>query len=188
MTDIFQNAPDRIKLPIAFDAQRLLDELARDLSKPFLYYSVVMLAVPGDIATHTGASRIPSKDNGDLSDIPYTQSILEHFRAHTTLTLARLLRLEAGAEVKEHTDPTLGLDVEDSVVRLTIPITPTSDVDFVLNGTAVPMQAGECWYMKLNDPHRVLHHGTEERVNLTLDVVPNDWVLEQLGLGAPVQA
>jgi len=177
-------ASDRIKLPLRYDAQRMLDELSRDMAKPFMYYSVVMLAVPGDISTHTGASRTPSKDNGDLSDIPYIKSIIEEFRAHTTVTLARLLRLEAGAEVEEHTDPTLGGGVRGSVVRLTSPITPTDDVDFVLNGAPVPMQPGECWYMKLNDPHRVLHHGTQERVNLTIDVVPNDWVLDQLGVAA----
>lgn len=177
-------ASDRIKLPLHYDAQRMLDELSNDLAKPFLYYSVVMLAVPQDMSTHTGASRAPSKDNGDLSDIPYIKSIIDDFRAHTVVTLARVLRLEAGAEVKEHTDPTLGLDVPDSVVRLTIPITPTHDVDFVLNGEPVPMQPGECWYMKLNDPHKVLHHGTSERVNLTIDVVPNDWVMDKLGVAA----
>ena len=179
-----KQASDRIKLPMQFDAQRMFEELSRDLAKPFLYYSVVMLAVPGDVSTHTGASRRPSKDNGDLSDIPYIKSILDEFRENTVVTLARVLRLEGGAEVKEHTDPTLGLDVPDSVVRLTIPITPTDDVEFLLNGAPVPMQPGECWYMKLNDPHRVLHHGTEERVNLTIDVVPNDWVLDQLGVAA----
>ncbi|MGP6086651.1 aspartyl/asparaginyl beta-hydroxylase domain-containing protein [Antarctobacter jejuensis] len=177
-------AEDRIKLPMHYDAPRMLDEIAKDLSRPFLYYSVVMLAVPKDMSKHTGASRAPSKDNGDLSDIPYIKSIIDEFRAHTVVTLARLLRLEGGAEVKEHTDPTLGLDVPDSVVRLTIPITPTDDVDFLLNGAPVPMQPGECWYMKLNDPHQVLHHGMAERVNLTIDVVPNDWVLDQLGLAA----
>ncbi|WP_299627044.1 aspartyl/asparaginyl beta-hydroxylase domain-containing protein [uncultured Tateyamaria sp.] len=177
-------AADRIKLPLQYDAQRMLDELSKDMAKPFLYYSVVMLTVPPDMSAHTGASRAPSKDIGDLSDIPYIKSIIEEFRAHTVVTLTRLLRLEAGAEVKEHTDPTLGLDVPDSVVRLTIPITPTDDVDFVLNGEPVQMQPGECWYMKLNDPHSVLHHGTTQRVNLTIDVVPNDWVLEQLGVAA----
>ena len=93
-------ASDRIKLPLHYDAQRMLDELSNDLAKPFLYYSVVMLAVPQDMSTHTGASRAPSKDNGDLSDIPYIKSIIDDFRAHTVVTLARVLRLEAGAEVK----------------------------------------------------------------------------------------
>ena len=44
------------------------------------------------------------------------------------------------------------------------------------------MQPGECWYMKLNDPHRILNASDRERVNFTIDVVPNDWVLEMLGL------
>jgi len=178
------NAPDRIKLPIAFDSDRILAELERDLAKPFTYYSVVMLTVPEDMNAHDGASRAPSKDNGDLSDIPYIKSIIDDFREKTVVTLVRLLRLEAGAEVARHTDPTLGLDVPDSVVRLTIPISPTDDVDFLLNDTPMDMKPGECWYMKLNDPHQITHHGASERVNMTIDVVPNDWVLDQLGLAA----
>ena len=177
-------APDRIKLPIAFDSDRMLAELERDLSKPFLYYTVIMLTVPPDMSAHTGASRTPSVDHGDLSDIPYIKSIIDGFRDKTIVTLARLLRLEAGAEVARHTDPTLGLDVPNSVVRLTIPITPTEDVDFMLNDVPMDMKPGECWYMKLNDPHQITHHGRTERVNMTLDVVPNDWVLDQLGLAA----
>lgn len=178
------HAPDRIKLPIEFDSHRMLAELERDLAKPFTYYSVVMLTVPPDMSLHDGASRAPSKDNGDLSDIPYIKSIIDDFRDVTVVTLVRLLRLEAGAEVALHTDPTLGLDVPDSVVRLTIPISPTYDVDFLLNDAPMEMKPGECWYMKLNDPHQVIHYGTSERINMTIDVVPNDWVLEQLGLAA----
>lgn len=181
---MFESAPDRIRLPMSFDAERLQAEIAKDCQRPFLYYSVVMLAKPPNLREHNGASRAPAIDSGDLSDIPYIKGIIDDLRAVTTVTLVRLLRLEPGAEVKEHTDPTLGLDVPDSVVRLTIPITATEDVDFYLNGEPVPMQAGECWYMKLNDPHRVLHRGQTERANLTLDVVPNDWVLDQLGLQA----
>lgn len=177
-------APDRIKLPIEFDAARMLADLERDLSKPFTYYNVVMLTVPQDMSTHTGASRAPSVDNGDLSDIPYIKSIIDGFREKTVVTLVRLLRLEAGAEVARHTDPTLGLDVPDSVVRLTIPISPTDEVTFLLNDTPMEMQPGECWYMKLNDPHEITHRGTTERVNMTIDVVPNEWVLDQLGLAA----
>jgi hypothetical protein len=175
-------APDRIQLPIQFDAAALQAELAGIKARPYVYYYVDMLCIPPDMSKHTGASRAPAIDHGDLSDIPVLKSIIEYFRAHTTVTLARLLRLEPGAEVKQHTDPTLGLDIDDSVIRLTVPITDPTNVTFWLNDTPTQMQPGECWYLKLNDPHRILNASDKERVNLTIDVVPNDWVLAQLGL------
>ena len=38
------------------------------------------------------------------------------------------------------------------------------------------MKPGECWYMRLTDPHKVINNGSTERVNLTIDIIPNDWV------------
>lgn len=175
-------APDRIRLPVQFDASALQAELASMNPPPYIYYYVDMLCIPPDLSVHTGASRVAAVDHGDLSDLPVLQSILTYFRAHTTVTLARLLRLEPGGEIKPHTDPTLGLDVEDSVVRLTLPITDPENVIFWLNDEPVEMQPGECWYLKLNDPHRVLNRSAQERVNLTIDVVPNAWLLEQLAI------
>lgn len=175
-------APDRVRLPIRFDAGALQAEVAAMNLRPFTYYDVTMIAGPPDMSRHHGASRVPSVDYGDNRDIPVLQGIVDYFRAHTVVTLARLLRLQPGAEVKEHTDPTLGLDVEESVIRLTVPITDPSGVTFWLNGAPMDMQPGECWYMKLNDPHRILNESGADRVNLTLDVVPNAWVLGMLGV------
>jgi quercetin dioxygenase-like cupin family protein len=175
-------APDRIQLPISFDAAALQAEVSAMKTRPYVYYYVDMLCIPPDLSQHTGASRAAAIDHGDLSDIPVLKGIIEYFRQHTTVTLARLLRLEPGAEVKQHTDPTLGLDIEDSVIRLTIPITDPTGVTFWLNDVPIEMQPGECWYMKLNDPHRILNASDRERVNFTIDVVPNDWVLKMLGL------
>jgi hypothetical protein len=87
-----------------------------------------------------------------------------------------LLRLAPGGIVDEHTDPTLGLQVEQSVIRLTIPILTNEAVEFFLNGNPVPMKPGECWYLRLTDPHRVVNAGTTERINMTIDMVPNEWV------------
>ncbi len=80
--------------------------------------------------------------------------------------------------VKEHTDPTLGLEEEESMIRLTIPIDNNDGVSFYLNDTLVPMNVGECWYLRLTDPHRVVNNGTTDRINLTIDVIPNDAIKE----------
>ena len=90
--------------------------------------------------------------------------------------MVRLLRLAPGSVVKEHTDPTLALEVVESVIRLTIPILNNDKVEFFLNGIPVPMQPGECWYLKLTDPHKVINDGETERINLTIDMIPNDWL------------
>ena len=97
-------------------------------------------------------------------------------KQHTKVTLVRILRLAAGNIVKEHCDPTLGLEVPKSVIRLTIPILNGDGVVFYLNGEPVPMLPGECWYMRLSDPHSVVNSSSEDRINLTIDMIPNDWV------------
>ena len=51
------------------------------------------------------------------------------------------------------------------------------------------MQAGECWYLDLGLPHRVVNAGTEARVHLVLDCEPNAWlcgVLEAAGVSTAV--
>ena len=107
---------------------------------------------------------------------PCLRGVVEGFRAHTRVTLVRLLRLEAGAVIQEHNDPTLGLEVEDSVIRLTVPILSTDAAQFFLNGTVVPMQPGECWYLRLSDPHSIVNGSAVTRVNMSIDMEPNDWV------------
>ncbi|MEH6536058.1 MAG: aspartyl/asparaginyl beta-hydroxylase domain-containing protein [Psychroserpens sp.] len=110
----------------------------------------------------------------ELNTSPYLKSVIDSFREITTVTLVRLLRLAPHSEVKEHNDPTLGLEVEKSVIRLTIPIAKNNDTTFYLNSIHVDMQPGECWYLKLTDKHRVLNAGNTERVNLTIDMIPNE--------------
>jgi len=38
------------------------------------------------------------------------------------------------------------------------------------------MKPGECWYLRLTDPHRIVHGGRLERVNLSIDMAPKHWV------------
>jgi quercetin dioxygenase-like cupin family protein len=115
-------------------------------------------------------------DTPALKASPYLSGVVDTFRPHSDVTLVRLLRLAPGGIVDEHTDPTLGLQVEQSVIRLTIPIFTNEAVKFFLNGNPVPMKPGECWYLRLTDPHRVINAGTTERINMTIDMVPNEWV------------
>jgi|GEM_PF-6244963 hypothetical protein len=56
--------------------------------------------------------------------------------------------------VKEHTDSR-----DDSVIRLTVPISQNYKVQLFLNEIEVPTQSGECWYLKLTEPHRMINDG-----------------------------
>jgi hypothetical protein len=184
-------AADRIRLPISFDAGRMLAEIrALDL-RDFIYYDVLPLRSPAHLVDPSLPAPPAADDYADgswtewldtaiLRVSPYLLGVINSFRAHTDVTLVRLLRLEAGAIVDEHTDPTLGLQVENSIVRLTIPVQSNEGVEFFLNDSPVPMAPGECWYLRLTDPHRVINAGSSERINMTIDMVPNEWLTSLL--------
>lgn len=179
--------PDRVKLPFVFDVDKMREEYEKMNFGMFIYYSVIPLRAPAHLVDTSLPFPPPADDYADgswtdwmdtpeLVQSPYLTSVIDTFREHTKVTLVRLLRLEQGAEVKEHTDPTLGLEEKKSVIRLTIPIINNEQVTFYLNGTPVPLKEGECWYLRLTDPHRITNDGDGERVNLTIDMIPNEWI------------
>jgi hypothetical protein len=139
-----------------------------------------MLPEPPPADDYADGSWTDWLDTDLLTRSPYLMSIVDHFRAHTKVTLVRLLRLSPGATVREHTDPTLGIHIHTSVIRLTIPIFTNPEVEFYLNNEIVPLQAGECWYLRLTDPHRINNKSDVERINLTIDMIPNEWVFDLL--------
>ena len=178
---------DRVKLAFSLDVQKMKEEVNSFDLNDFIYYNVIPLRNAAHLVDPSLPFPPPADDYADgtwtewmdtpaFLALPYLQSVVDSFRQHTRVTLIRLLRLAPGSEVKEHTDPTLGLEIERSVIRLTIPICGTEGEDFYLNDKIVPMQAGECWYLRLSDPHKITNHGTEARINLTIDMAPNDWV------------
>ncbi len=178
---------DRIKLPYSFDVQKMNTEVNALNLQPFEYYDVLPLRAPAHMIDATLPLPPPADDYADgswtdwldspeLKNAPYLNSIIDIFKKHTKVTLVRLLRLAPGAVVKEHTDPTLGLEVERSVIRLTIPILNKDKVEFFLNNKIVSMIPGECWYLRLTDPHKINNLGDTQRINLSIDMIPNDWV------------
>ena len=178
---------DRIKLPFTFDVNKMLAEFEALKLDHFEYYNVIQLRAPAHLVDTSLPFPPPASDYADgswcdwmdtpeLAQCPYLASVINTFKEHTDVTLVRLLRLAPDSVVKEHTDPTLGLEIDKSVIRLTIPILNKENIEFFLNNTPVPMQPGECWYLRLTDPHRVNNYGQTERVNLTIDMRPNDWI------------
>ena len=179
---------DRIKLPLSYDVAKMQEEVTAMGLESFTYYKVIPLRAPAHVVDPSLPFPPPADDYADgtwtewsnteeLKSSPYLMSILEEFQKHTRVTLVRMLRLQPGAEVQEHTDPTLGLHIERSVIRLTIPVFRDFDnIEFYLNGETIPMKEGECWYLRLTDPHKIINRSTNERINLTLDMEPNEWV------------
>lgn len=178
---------DRIKLPYEFDVSKMLEEFKALTFGEFEYYSVIPLRAPAYTIDRTLPEPPPADDYADgswtdwmdsphMEKLPYIKSIVDMFRANTKVTLVRLLRLAPKAVVRAHTDPTLGLEIHKSVIRLTIPIVNNDKVIFYLNETPVPMKVGECWYLRLTDTHRIVNDGDDERINLTIDMIPNDWI------------
>lgn len=182
-----QKNEDRIQLPLYFDVKKMIDEYNKMSKNEFEYYSVIPLRSPAHFVDSSLPFPPPADDYADgswtdwldtdqLKNAPYLQEIVDFFRKNTKVTLVRLLRLAPKSRVKEHTDPTLGLEIEKSVIRLTIPIIGNDNVTFYLNNTPVNMKYGECWYLRLTDPHKIINEGDTERVNLTIDMRPNKWV------------
>lgn len=178
---------DRIKLPFTFDVAKMQAELAALAQQQFVYYKVIQLRAPAHLVDTTLPFPPPAEDYADgtwcdwldtpeMDASPYLKSVVEFFKENTRVTLVRLLRLAPESIVKEHTDPTLALEEEKSVIRLTVPIMSNDQVEFYLNDELVPMDLGECWYMRLSDPHRVINNGPTERINLTIDMEPNEWI------------
>ena len=178
---------DRVQLPFQFNVAKMLAETKALATDQFEYYKVIQLRAPAHLVDTSLPFPPPAEDYADgswtdwlntsaLEKSPYLKSIIESFQEKTTVTLVRLLRLAPHSTVKEHTDPTLGLEVEKSVIRLTIPILNNDKMVFNLNKTPVNMKPGECWYLDLTKPHEVINNVNEERINLTIDMIPNKWI------------
>ena len=182
---------DRIRLPLNFDVDRLQKDLKKLQSCDWIAHfvqqnydgewDVLPLRSPAS-ATHpvmmiySDPSCTEFVDTHFLENTDYLRKVLQAF--HCPLLAVRLMKLSSGSVIKEHTD--LDLDIESGVVRLHVPIQTNDNVDFQLNGSRVILPAGECWYLRLSDPHSVANHGDEDRVHLVIDAEVNDWLAEQL--------
>jgi aspartyl/asparaginyl beta-hydroxylase len=174
-----------IKLPLDLDPQRLKADLALIQPDEWVphfntsYYegdwSGVSLRSVGGKPTQLypdPTAHGKFADTPMLTRCPYFQEILAAFQC--PLESVRLLKLSARSSIREHRDYKLGY--EDGELRLHIPIVTNSDVAFFLAGERVPMQAGECWYLNLNLPHRVDNQSDVDRVHLVVDCLLDDWL------------
>jgi hypothetical protein len=100
---------------------------------------------------------------------------------------ARLLSLSPNSVIKAHRDR--GLGYEFGEFRLHIPIATSRAVSFWVDEIAIPMSAGECWYLNFDRLHRVENASTARRVHLVVDGVRDDTSDKVfLAAGVPVVA
>lgn len=172
--------PDRLRLPMQFDPTRLCEDLARleviGWTDHFVKqnyegsWSVIPLRAPAG-ETHVIRMIYPDPscrefvDTPFLQQCPYFQEVLAAIPA--PLQAVRLMRLAAGSVIREHRDHDLAY--EYGAMRLHIPVVTNPDVEFLLNGERVIMNPGECWYLRLSDPHAVANRGTTDRIHLVID-------------------
>jgi hypothetical protein len=179
--------PDRLRLPLRFDAGRLRRDL-RTLSGGAWIAHFVRQNYDGDWgvlplrgpagARHPVMMIYPDpnarvfEDTAALFDAPYLRRVLNGFDC--PLQCVRLMRLAPGSVIKPHRDDDLAF--ESGTARIHVPITTNPGVEFLLNGTRVTMPPGSAWYLRLSDPHSVTNRGGSDRVHLVLDVEVNDWL------------
>jgi hypothetical protein len=183
--------PDRLKLPLAFDAERLKRDLAALAAAPWTAHfvpqnydgdwSVIPLRAPQGTAGQHPIRMIYSdpavsefEDTPFMAPCPYLREVAFAFGPEPRAT--RLMRLAPGSTIKEHADGDLA--AEDGMARIHVPITTNPDVVFEVNRRRVDMAPGEAWYLRLADPHRVANRGTTDRIHLVIDL-PVDSGLER---------
>lgn len=170
---------DRSRLNRNYDIERLQQEARRAVAHvpSFISYNIVPLTIAGkrneEITDFSNPDWTEWNETPTLKESPYIQEILDSFECRKTNI--RLMRLEAGGEIRLHRDPTLNLEFRNQL-RLHVPIVMNDKVDFMLNDKRVPLREGELWYLKLDDLHEVHNNGSTERIQLSIDVVWNEWI------------
>ena len=186
---------DRIKLALKFDVELLQNDLSRleggiEWIDHFVKnnyegeWTVIPLRGPAGaqhpvMMIYSDPTCTKFEDTHFLQSCPYIREVLRLF--YCPLQAVRLMKLTPGSVIKEHTD--FGLAAEEGNARLHIPIRTNEGVIFNLNGERVFLNEGECWYLRLQDPHSVENHGKTDRVHIVIDAKVNDWLLNLLKAG-----
>ena len=176
-----------LQLPFHFDVKKMQEELQELDSRAWklhyqkLHYEGEWTAIPlrsiGGKPDHiiiAPTDEYPYEDTIFLDECPYIKSILQTFKC--PLQAVRLLRLNAGAIIKEHRDAEMNF--ENGEIRLHIPVITHCEVEFFLDGERIHLKEGECWYMNFNLLHNINNKSNINRVHLVVDAKVNDWVKE----------
>ena len=101
---------------------------------------------------------------------PIVDYIASYYRNNGFIVRAMLAKLEAGGQIPKHTDAGYSLM---NCHRVHLPLITSEAVDFFVGGETVQMRAGELWEINNATEHAVSNNGTEDRVHLIVDWMPN---------------
>ena len=176
-----------LQLPFHFDVKKMQEELlqmdstAWQLHYQKLHYEGDWSALPLRSVHGDAVNIIVSPENNPaykdtvfLDNSNYFKEVLSFFNC--PLQAVRLLKLNAGAVIKEHKDAELCYEMGE--IRIHIPVVTNNEVEFYLDKERMNVKEGECWYMNFNLPHSVNNKSKTARVHLVIDAIVNDWVKE----------
>ncbi|XOV78783.1 MAG: aspartyl/asparaginyl beta-hydroxylase domain-containing protein [Aestuariibacter sp.] len=118
------------------------------------------------------------ESGSDWEDLPLLESLGEISKIVNAIKSPkksiRLMKLDAGANIKPHRDKGLGLKFGE--VRLHVPLQHSENVQFVVDNHTLQMKPLQPWYVDADLEHSVKNNGTTARINLVIDCVANDWL------------
>ena len=176
-----------LQLPFNFEVSQLQKDVNRLAHNPWhlhyqkLHYEGEWSAIPlrstggqADNVIIAPTNTVPYQDTIFLETSPYLKKVLETFKC--PLQAVRLLKLNAGAVIKEHRDADLYF--EKGEIRIHIPVVTNDDVEFYVDKERVYLREGECWYVNFNLLHSIINKSKTDRIHLVVDATVNDWVKE----------
>jgi hypothetical protein len=185
-----------LQLPFYFDAARMQQEVKQlagnrwKLHYQSLHYEGEWTAIPlrstdgsTDNIIIAPQENAEYKDTVFLDECPYIKEVLQTFDC--PLMAVRLLKLNAGALIKEHRDHDLYF--EKNEIRLHIPVITHEQVETWLDKERLLLQEGECWYMNFNLPHSIINKSPVNRIHLVIDARVNDWVKQLFAQPAAIR-
>ncbi|MGB8398425.1 aspartyl/asparaginyl beta-hydroxylase domain-containing protein [Bradyrhizobium sp.] len=172
-----------LRLPLKFDAARLLADLER-MPEAWWHahlgpyhdgnWEAIALWAPNGRRTEQSSKGGAFAATEALRLCDYVPEVINAFPGRKNRI--RFLKLRAGGHIFAHSDPLHQIDT--GIVRIHVPVRTNPSVDFTVHGRRIVMQAGQAWYVDVRFRHSVDNPGGEDRVHLVIDVVPNPELTE----------
>ncbi|MDH3974210.1 MAG: aspartyl/asparaginyl beta-hydroxylase domain-containing protein [Deltaproteobacteria bacterium] len=172
-----------LKLPFSFDRDKLEEDLSRIADDEWINHfnvkacekrwcCVPLRSVEGKKDHIVSSPHETFEDTEILDRCPYFREVIDSFNCEKTSV--RLMSLEAGGIIKEHSDGDTSL--EDGMVRLHIPIQTDPEVIFTIGGEKIHFSRGDTWYINAHVRHGVQNKSNLRRIHLMLDCPTNPWL------------